>query len=391
MAWRVAYSLDRLLSEINTYAPNRSKASDGSIGDAAHASRASDHNPYIKDASGIGVVRARDFTHDPKGGFDSYKFARALAKTNDPRIRYIISNGEIYTPSVIKAWRKYSGSNPHDHHCHVSVSETASLYDDKSDWKWEAIMGGAPAAAQVAGDRPVQPVAADPVLRKGSKGDAVRRLQVLLKIKVDGDFGPATERAVKAFQTARSLAADGVVGLYTWKALRAADSVSTAAMSPPSLFDRVMEYVIDDEGEELNTSPNEPGGASRYGVSIDAMSRFLGKKATVADLRALTPAASALVYRKLYADPIGFDKLASGLNYAALDFAINSGAATVDQIGMDDYLTLALREPNVSMQIDKLCDLRLERMRANPDWPKYKNGWQARVSRVRSRAHALAA
>ena len=38
------------------------------------------------------------------------------------------------------------------------------------------------------------------VLKKGSKGESVRTLQVFLKITVDGDFGPKTENAVKAYQ-----------------------------------------------------------------------------------------------------------------------------------------------------------------------------------------------
>lgn len=383
MAWRVASSLERLLEEVNTVAPKRSKASDGAIGDAAHASRGSDHNPYIKDAQGVGVVRARDFTHDPKGGFDSYVFARSLAKSGDTRIRYIISNGQIWNPSVSRDWRNYTGSNPHDHHAHVSVSELASLYDDRRDWKWE----GTP--ADMAGDRPVQPVPEEdyPLLQRGSKGDAVRTLQTLLDIVADGDFGPATERAVKAFQSGRGLGADGIVGLYTWKALRASSGPQSA---PASSFARVMEYVFEDEGG-LTVSADEPGGASFMGVSIDTLGGYLGRKATLTDLKAVSRATASDIYRKLFADPIGFDRLPAGLNYAAFDFAVNSGVATVDQKGLDDYLTRALREPNVAKQIDRLCDLRLERMRAHPQWLKYARGWSARVARVRSRAHAMAA
>ena len=54
------------------------------------------------------------------------------------------------------------------------------------------------------------------VLKKGSKGESVKTLQEFLKITVDGDFGPKTESAVKAFQKKTGLTVDGVVGKNTW-------------------------------------------------------------------------------------------------------------------------------------------------------------------------------
>lgn len=56
-------------------------------------------------------------------------------------------------------------------------------------------------------------------LKRGSRGDEVEYLQALLGITVDGDFGPKTEQAVKDFQQARGLVADGIVGPATWAAL----------------------------------------------------------------------------------------------------------------------------------------------------------------------------
>lgn len=56
-------------------------------------------------------------------------------------------------------------------------------------------------------------------LRKGSKGDEVKKLQGLLGIAVDGVFGTYTEKAVKEFQLKHGLSADGVVGSKTWEAL----------------------------------------------------------------------------------------------------------------------------------------------------------------------------
>jgi N-acetyl-anhydromuramyl-L-alanine amidase AmpD len=62
------------------------------------------------------------------------------------------------------------------------------------------------------------------VLKKGSKSQAVKSLQVLLDgmgyhCQADGSFGPATETQVKSFQMAKKLSVDGVVGAKTWSAL----------------------------------------------------------------------------------------------------------------------------------------------------------------------------
>lgn len=143
LEWRVALALDELLGEINRRSPDRSIASDGSIGNKAHQSRASDHNPWVKDGS-MGVVTARDFTHDPAHGFDSYEFADWLRircfEGKEDRVKYVISNRRIASMQNKWAWRRYTGENPHDKHVHVSVSSTKRLYDSKVSWKWESAM-----------------------------------------------------------------------------------------------------------------------------------------------------------------------------------------------------------------------------------------------------------
>lgn len=66
-----------------------------------------------------------------------------------------------------------------------------------------------------------------PVLRRGSKGDAVANLQLALRklgfmLGVDGDFGAGTEVAVARFQRDQNQEVDGIVGPGTWAALDAA-------------------------------------------------------------------------------------------------------------------------------------------------------------------------
>ena len=57
------------------------------------------------------------------------------------------------------------------------------------------------------------------VLRKGSKGEGVKIMQEALGIGADGDFGPGTERALKAWQAANGLTADGIAGPATFAKL----------------------------------------------------------------------------------------------------------------------------------------------------------------------------
>lgn len=64
-----------------------------------------------------------------------------------------------------------------------------------------------------------------PVLKKGSRGEAVRALQTYLNLNgyqcgtADGIFGAKTEKAVKAWQKDHGLVPDGIIGVKSWKVL----------------------------------------------------------------------------------------------------------------------------------------------------------------------------
>lgn len=139
MAWRLARSLVVLGNEIDAAHPDRSKALDGTIGDADHRNRCSRHNPNDED-----VVLARDFTHDPAGGCDIHRIARDLVakarrgQTN-PDFEYCVSNGEIASRSQGWVWRDYTGDSQHIEHAHFAVGRGGDCdpgppYDSTTPW-----------------------------------------------------------------------------------------------------------------------------------------------------------------------------------------------------------------------------------------------------------------
>jgi len=105
--------------------PDRDRASDGWIADARHvAGGKSDHVPLANS----GTVRALDIDRDVSGKAKPDLMPniadqiRLCAKAGDKRIAYIIFAGKIASPRMGWRWRKYSGVNPHNHHCHISFT-----------------------------------------------------------------------------------------------------------------------------------------------------------------------------------------------------------------------------------------------------------------------------
>lgn len=217
MVTRIAKSLDVLRSEVNAKWPNRRKDSDGWIGDASHQSRGSDHNAWIVDGSDR-VVSAFDVTHDPKSGCDAYALAAFLIAKRDPRIKYIITNRKIISgKDGPNAWvpRPYNGSNPHDHHTHISVLSKKVFYDSTAPWGISE------------GDLPTHdlphPPEAPPTIKPGASGPMVSEMQRLLGVPATGTYPVRSETyfALCLFQVRNALDPDGICGPATWGKLKA--------------------------------------------------------------------------------------------------------------------------------------------------------------------------
>ena len=114
-----------VLRQATALRPKRKKASDGLLPSAAHMKQSptSDHN------TGFAV----DLTHDPENGIDCVDIFEKLKE--DKRVKYLIFQGKIWSKEKSKLGnRRYTGSNPHNKHLHISIESTMGT--DTSPWFW---------------------------------------------------------------------------------------------------------------------------------------------------------------------------------------------------------------------------------------------------------------
>lgn len=122
MAWYLNRALTNLRAEVDAAWPKRDRTSDGTIGDAAHAARTSDHNPDPD-----GSVDAWDMDVD---GVDVWAVIDAFEQHEASR--YWIYNDQIATRGGGWKRERYTGANPHDKHVHFNTREAF----ENSDKPW---------------------------------------------------------------------------------------------------------------------------------------------------------------------------------------------------------------------------------------------------------------
>jgi hypothetical protein len=144
-SWILVPCLVSLRSEVNLLAPSRDKASDGSIGDAAHAQESSDHNPDetgntpYEDADNINEVHAIDVDDDlRKPGWTMDKCLEIIITRHrdgrDNRLQNVIYNRRIWSRSWGWTARAYTGANAHTEHAHFSARYTTAQESDTRPW-----------------------------------------------------------------------------------------------------------------------------------------------------------------------------------------------------------------------------------------------------------------
>jgi lysozyme family protein len=167
-----------------------------------------------------------------------------------------------------------------------------------------------------------------------------------------------------------------------------------------SSFAAALARVLAHEGGYSN-HPDDPGGPTKFGITLADYRRFAKADAGPADVRAMLLDDAKLIYRARYWAVLRCDELPAGLDYAVFDYGVNSGvsrAAKVLQriVGVDDDAVIgpvtlaAVTRRDAPALIEALCDERLTFLKSLKTWRVFGGGWGRRVAEVRTIALAMA-
>jgi len=155
-------------------------------------------------------------------------------------------------------------------------------------------------------------------------------------------------------------------------------------------FEECLAHVLKHEGGYVD-HPKDPGGATNLGVTKKVWEEWVGREVTKDDIRSLTVADVAPLYKKKYWDKCRCDDLPHGVDFAVFDLAINSGTGRASKFlqgacgvaadGAIGPATLAaVAKMNPRELASKICERRLEFLQALPTWETFGKGWGRRVA-----------
>lgn len=173
-----------------------------------------------------------------------------------------------------------------------------------------------------------------------------------------------------------------------------------------SNFERCLAETLAHEGGWAD-DPRDAGGATMKGITFATYRAWKRRPITKAELRNISDAEVAAIYRQNYWDAVRGDDLPAGLDLVAFDAAVNSGvsrgakwlqsALGVTADGMIGPQTIAAaQQAHPEAVIDRAISARLAFLRVAKNtktgallWPIYGKGWTRRVESVRETAIAM--
>jgi hypothetical protein len=227
--WLLVRPLVELTDQLNARFPKRDKKSDGTIGDQAHASGSSSHNPdktgkpEWRDGDSKNEVRAKDIDKDLKDTETNttmehvvQEWVRLCRNGKLWWVRYIIYNGRIWHQKDGYKTRVYTGKNKHKEHAHVTNGFSQKADDLKgTDWGLKTFrLKPKPAA-------PYKPKVLQ--INGGLNTETIKLWQYVTKQTVNGKLTPTFVKSVQTKMRAtvdHRIVIDGDLGPKTIAALQ---------------------------------------------------------------------------------------------------------------------------------------------------------------------------
>ena len=166
-------------------------------------------------------------------------------------------------------------------------------------------------------------------------------------------------------------------------------------------FDGCLAFTLRAEGG-FSDHPADPGGATNMGITRATLAGVRGHAVSSAEVRALTRAEAADIYRSMYWRVVRGDELPAGVDLVVFDHAVNSGpkAAIRSLQGalgfkQDAVLSrrcvIAAQGADAAALVRQLCSARLNFLRRLSTWLVFRRGWTARMEALEKAALVMCA
>jgi len=166
-------------------------------------------------------------------------------------------------------------------------------------------------------------------------------------------------------------------------------------------FDKCLKFILQFEGGFTN-DPKDPGGPTNLGITQSTLSAFIGRQATIAEVRALTPVKAGAIYRAKFWDHVNGDNLPVGIDLAVFDFGVHSGPSrgvaalqravnVADDGSLGPVTTAAANRADPETAINAICDDRMAFVEKTKAFkvPRFQKGLINRVTKCRRAALSM--
>src|SRR5258708_23505051 len=150
-----------------------------------------------------------------------------------------------------------------------------------------------------------------------------------------------------------------------------------------SNFNDWLNRLLKDEGGYSNLAA-DPGGPTNFGITLADYRRYINSQGTALDVKNMRVEDAKSIYRTKYWNALNCDQLASGVDYTAFDYGVNSGLGRPRK-ALQQFKSLS----GVSL-IDAINNERMAFLRSLHTFPVFGKGWTRRVNGVREYSKFLA-